>query len=275
MKIDIPLIQKEYFTYDKSVPYKLRDGNIIYISPILLEESWRYDMAVTILLIDKNASSNVEDIQMSYLAYLYNKIFAKEAQAVELLGYLLSKCVGLQSPVLCKNANKIYIKDNADGKIITAKEFDDISKIILYQNNIHYDDTYIDADFRKAMQEMDEIRNRDYEQPSLERQIAIITAHCGIPKSEQIKMTYRSHQMLFDECAGEVEFETVRPVAMYCGKGDELSHWIWSKKNDKYSKYMMSVDNYNKSMGGDGKVETIQSNHSDALLKQFNSKIGG
>lgn len=275
MKIDIPTIQKYYFTFDMPVPYSLADGNTIDISSILLKDSVRYDSASVILLFDKNSSPNIEDIQMPYLAFLYHKIFAKEAEAAGLLGYILTHCIGLVAPSLRCVDNKVYIIDNSNGLKITAKEFDDISKIILYQNNIHYDDTYIDPDFRKAMQEVDELRNRDYVQPNLERKIAIVTSHCGLSKAEQMQMTYRSHQILFEECAGEVEFTTIRPIALFGGKANELEHWIWNRKKNKFQNYITSVDSYNKSMGGDGKVATVHTSQSDQLVKQFEQQIGG
>ena len=47
-----------------------------------------------------------------------------------------------------------------------------------------------------------------------------------------------------------------KPIAIKNGKADEIQ-WIFKKKKDKFSDYIMSVEDYNKSMGGDGSIKTI------------------
>lgn len=64
-----------------------------------------------------------------------------------------------------------------------------------------------------------------------------------------MNMTYRSHSLLFEEVYGEVEFETTRPILLYAGKGNEIDHWIFKKKEGKYNGYMTDADRYAQSMG--------------------------
>ena len=67
-------------------------------------------------------------------------------------------------------------------------------------------------------------------------------------------MTYRSFNLLFNEVCEEVDFLTTRPIALYAGKAKDMEHWMYKKKKDKYSVYIMTLEDYNKSMGGDGQV---------------------
>jgi hypothetical protein len=47
-----------------------------------------------------------------------------------------------------------------------------------------------------------------------------------------------------------------KPLAIYANKSEEIQ-WIFKKKKDKFSEYITSVEDYNKSMGGDGSIKTI------------------
>ena len=106
------------------------------------------------------------------------------------------------------------------------------------------------------MIEVDELKNKNLEMPSLERRMAIITSHCGISKKEQLSMTFRSHSILFQEINNEVEYMCTKPLAIYANKSEEIQ-WIFKKKKDKFSDYITSVEDYNKSMGGDGSIKNI------------------
>lgn len=119
---------------------------------------------------------------------------------------------------------------------------------------------------------MDELKNKGIEIPTLERKMAIITAHSGISKKEQMEMTYRSHTLLFEEVYGEVEFTTIRPIALYSGSGDKLDHWIFKKKKDKMEGYITNVDKYAQSMGSDkNAVKSATGQLSEQYLQQIDN----
>lgn len=278
MAIDIELLTQAYFTFDLPVPYKLHNGTILNISPIKLSDSIIFLTSYGILDIDKNQSSNVEDIQMSYLQYMEKRLLTTP-QTKQQLANICILCLGFTCPHIKHNdkGKPILIDLNEDGSInyaINAKEFDDIRRIILYQNVPKYDDKYIDPELKANMREMDSIKSKDVMPPTLERKFGIITAHCGISKQEQMNMTMRSFNMLFDEVCGEVEYMVTKPVAMYAGKSDEC-RWIYPKKKGKYDDYITSVDEYNKSMGGNGVVKSSTTKTSESLDSQYNQFIGG
>lgn len=272
MAIDIEVLEKGYFYFDKPVPYKLSDKTHVDITPISVYDSEVFLSSCDILQIDKNALNSVEIIQMSYLDFLLKVMLPtdKSGLLLDKLSNIFRLCLGMKTWKLkVKEKQKLSIVATDDSFEITGKQFDDIKRIVLYQNVPHYDDTYIDPDLKKMMGEVDRLKSQGISTPNLERRMAIITAHCGIDKQTLMQYTMRSLQLLFEECAGEVEFTTLRPMMLYAGKAKELEHWIYKKKKDRLDGYVTSVESYNKSMGGDGVVKQANSD----MIKQINNIV--
>ena len=269
--INIPYLEHSYFFIDKPVPYAIGDQTI-YIKPIELIDSEIFMSSIDLFMIDKNSSPSVEIIQMSYLDFVLKILLPSDDSNRIKLTNILYLSLGFEAPVIKQDENgKLLIYDVKADVSINSKQFEEIRRIILYQNIPHFDDSYVNPEIKEVMAEMDSIKNKDVEIPSLERKIGIITAHCGLPKREQMLMTYRSHTILFEEVCGEVEFTTTRPIALYAGKDKELDHWVYKKKKNKFDGYFTSEDKYSRSMGGDGKVKTSSSTASDILQQQFSS----
>ena len=272
MAIDIEVLEKGYFYFDKPVPYKLSDTTHVDITPVSVYNSEVFLSSCDILQIDKNALNSVEIIQMSYLDFLLKVMLPtdKSGLLLDKLSNIFRLCLGMKTWKLkVKEKQKLSIVAPDDSFEITGKQFDDIKRIILYQNVPHYDDSYIDPDLKKMMDEVDRLKSQGISAPNLERRMAIITAHCGVNKQTLMQYTMRSLQLLFEECAGEVEFTTLRPIMLYAGKAKELEHWIYKKKKDRLDGYITSVESYNKSMGGDGVVKQANSD----MIKQINNIV--
>ena len=165
--------------------------------------------------IDKNAMNSVEIIQMTYLDFLFKMLIPSDEANL-----LFDKTLNILKLSLGWDRWNIKLDEkkrvqliNDEGAVINGKQFEDIRRIILYQNIPSFNDEYIDPDLKKSMAEVDRLKALNIEPPSLERKMAIVTAHCGLSKFEQMKMTIRAHQLLFNECAAEVEFTTTRPIA--------------------------------------------------------------
>lgn len=275
MAIDIAVLEKAYFYFDKPVPYELSDNAVLNIFPIKLEDGEIFTMCAGVLDIDKNSSSDVADIQMVYLKYLAVKIFPQSQQFVHMFSTILNKSLGVTKWRIEEDENGkpclfVYIQ-NVEYKI-SCKQFDEISKIILHQNILHYDDTYVNPEIMKNIKEQNRLKSSGYVSPNLERRMAIITAHCGITRQNQLTMSFREHQLLFEEIVGEVDYITKRPMAIYAGKDADIEHWIYKKNKNKFEGYSTSVEQFNKSMGGDGKIITATNTaHGDTLISQMNT----
>lgn len=273
--LNIDLYKKAYFYFDKPVEYQLKDNTILYIYPINVQDSEIFLSSMSVISIDKNASDSVDIIQMSYLDFIYKVLFQDEMNVSRFVN-ILKYCLHMNKPMIgYDEKNKPYLDDSELGVKIGYKDFENIRRIILYQNIIRYDDEYINPEIKKMMAEVDAVRNAGIEPPSIERKMAIITAHCGISKQEQMAMTYRSHCLLFEEVYGEVEFTTTRPIMLYAGKSGDIDHWIYKKKKDKYDGYMTDADKYSQSMGGDINAikSTSNTQYGDVLSQQYNQFI--
>ena len=269
MKIDIDFYKKAYFYFDKPVDYQIKD-KLIKIYPVAVEDSEVFLSSMNVLMVDKNSSPSVEIIQMSYLEFIYKVLF-QDRTNIDRFVNILKYCLHINSPYIGFNENnKPYLVDKENDILIGPKDFDNIKRLILYQNLIHYDDEYINPELKAAMSEVDELRNKGIDTPTIERRIAIITAHCGLSKQEQLKMTYRSHSLLFEEVYGEVEFTTLRPVALFGGNSDKIDNWIYKKKKDKFDGYVTDADKYSASMGGKyNAIQSTNTNRGDTLSQQY------
>lgn len=275
MAIDLDFLKSSYFFFDLPVVYKLSKEKEINIYPITVKQSEIFLSSAYILAIDKNATASVEIIQMSYLQFLMEVVLPSDKTMVTRLTNLLNLCLDIKDPMVKKEKGKYILYDPEKGIEINHKDFEDIRRIIMYQNNPHYDDSYINPDIKQAMDELDYMRNKDYDMPTIERKIAIISSHTGITKKEQLEMTYRSHTLLFEEVSGEIEFTTTYPIALYAGKANEIPHWIYKKKKDRLDGYFVSASKYNKSMGGDGNINQITDESGVlALENQYINKGG-
>lgn len=248
--IDVRFLTDTYFTFDKDVPYDLKCGKTIQIKPIKVIDSLLFFNSVGVISQDKNSIPDPKIIQMSYLDFIINILLQVDANNGNRLAVILKYCLGINVPKFGLDEKGKHFLVDTDVEIkITPKEFEDIRRIILYQNIYGFDDEYINPELKQAMMETDALRHRGIDMPDLERKIAIITAHCGISKQEQINMTLRSHNALFSEVCGEVEFETTRAIALFAGKGKEMEHWIYKKKKNKLDGYITSVGEYQKMIG--------------------------
>ena len=278
MSINIDYLKEVYFPFDKPVDYKLLCGVEINIYPVALEDSIFFNTSYGILDIDKNSSSDPEVISMSYLKFLFTRILSEDSHKQQFYN-ICHLCLHMDYPYISLDKNKrpllMEIDKEADQPIfvITQKEFDDIRKIILYQNILNYDDQYINPDLKKAMQEQDELMAKNINIPSLERRIAIIASHTGIVPKEQFKMSLRSHNLLFKEVTGEVNYQATKAISLYAGKSD-LVEWIYPKIKGKFDDYITSVEEYNKSFGGDGKVLSMDTNANANNIQNLITQFG-
>ena len=243
MSVDIELLKLAYFALDEPVPYKLKTGQEILIKPIMVKDSMLFMASVDVLKIDKNSLGSVEAIQASYLKFLQKMIFPSNDIMVQKFLNILDLCLELKGIYLCNDEMERTFIQTESGIVISAKEFDDIAKIILYQNLPDYDDKYINPDIKKSMQEVDRLKNKDYESPDFERQMGIIESHTGILKEQLLKKTWRSFQILFREVCGEIEFYTTRPAAIAVGAGDKVDHYISRKEKTSSTDILLTPIN--------------------------------
>lgn len=269
MSIDIEFLKRAYFYIDKPVKYILRSKQEIEIFPVKVKDYEFFTTSCGILSIDKNSFSDVKIIQMSYLQFLTDFLLKEDINKQKLLNIFILCFKKPNLFILFDENKKPFITDLERNILINAKDFEDIRRIILYQNLLHFDDSYINPEMKEAINEHKELKNKNIEPVTLERKISIISSHTGITKEKQLEMTIRSHDSLFSEVCGEIEFITTRTIMAF--NRQEIDHWIFKKKKDKLEEYITDVDKYTQSMGGKNSIKkSSNSDLGDGLMNQFN-----
>lgn len=247
--IDFNVLQKAYFQFDKPVDYKIDGGDTVLIYPISLMDSELFINSMDVISIEKDEIPDPSVISMSYLEFLIKCVLTEQIFA-DKLAIILKLSLHWDSIELYQSKRGTYYIGNPDfGIRIPAKQFNDIRRIILYQNIIGYDDSYINPELKKAMAETDALKGRNIEFPNTERRMAIITSHTGIPRSVQSSMTYREHMLLFREVSGEADFMASWPIILYAGEMDKHEHWIYKKKKGKFDDYITNRDEFAGKLG--------------------------
>lgn len=233
--INVEWLMQQYIYFDKPIPYES-----LFIYPIKIEDYYDFVCCIDIFMIDKNILGQVEFIQMPYLQFLFDVVFNQDKTQESKFVRLFELCLGVDL-----SKEELKIGKDEKGKIfltvkdikISSKQFEDIKRIILYQNINEYDDKYVDPDLKKARDEYLNFVNRGIDSPSIENQIAIITSHTGICKKDLMQYTYRSFDILFNTVKEEVDY-TISKSAEMSGNvtfKQPIEHWIYKTKKDKYA----------------------------------------
>ena len=206
------LLQK-YIPFDKAVPYK-----DFMISPIKMRDIYDVQYILAILQIDKNDLGNIEFISMSFLRFIL--ILAFQDEQIQFgLNDLLCKALLLPEDyiiqiyadddqeylVVGKKIKELYGHDIVDDKTalkITADDFNEIIRIILYQNVVDYSDKYVDPDVRRAADEYYKLKNKNATKVSLEHKTNCVQLKTGLTKEAIGDLTIRNFLQLYDIMIG-------------------------------------------------------------------------
>lgn len=266
--LDIEYYKHKYFIFDKPCIYT-KNNKEFTLYPVSLEDSGDFLKASQIISIDKNSLSSVKIIQMTYLKFICSVLFRNKNNINDFVT-ILRLSLHMYNPKIGIDANNKYVVFDEDADIsIAEREFEDIRRLILYQNIVSFDDSYIDPDLKKAIDETNKLRNKDIDFPDIERKMAIITSHCGISKLDQQKMTYRAHTMLWNEVCSDIDFSTTRAVALF--SGEKTEHWIYKKKKDKMDDYIISGEKFADKLGAN--FQDLENNAKVVNVNSYEQKF--
>lgn len=239
--VDLEDLELRYFCNGFDVPYKLKNGGILNIKPILVKDYPYYEYSSTILEIKKNETDNIEIIKMSYLEFLLNIYITNEDCKNKLIN-LCNLCLGYDYISVGKDKNNktcLYLC-NEDGeveKIISSKEFDDISKIILNQNNYSYDNRYVSPEVRELMAEYYKVKYSDVYTPTLERKKAFVSSKTGLSFKVLNELTYREFDLMYNASV-ESEIYIGQKIIQASYKyevKEDIKHPLFERKKDPYA----------------------------------------
>lgn len=244
------LLQK-YLPFDKSVPYK----NLL-ISPIRLKDIYDVQEILNILQIDKNNLGQIEFISMSKLRFIL-AVISNEVKFQQELYTLLYKSLSIPDDDIIN----VYVNDDTEYLIIggktydydiidedsaikiTAEDFDEIVRIILYQNIVDYSDKYVDPDVKKAYEEYQRLKNKNAIKVPIEHKINCVQLKTGMTREAIGNLTIRNFIQLFDILVDESDYAAARTAEFNGVKfKTPIEHWAYKTRKDKYAEAFCDAD---------------------------------
>lgn len=252
--VDIEKLEKEYFYFDKEVPYELKCGTTINIYPILLEDWYIFEKCYEILVFNKREVPIPEIIQMSYLQFLLEVLCGEEINVNRLMKILeLCLHVDLNTDKIKfiydehKKPNIVWCnKRDIIKAIISPKDFDDIKKIILYQNIPNYDDTYMSKDVREVINETIRVRDGNFEPITIEDKMGFLGNEIGLLKKDMLKMTYREFDIRFNMAVERMDYQ-INKTAELVGNvkfNRKIEHLLKKTKKNKLEEFFTNADEF-------------------------------
>ena len=273
---DIKSFVEPFITYDNPVEY---EGLKVYA--IRVKDWLRFISAYDILAIDKTQISDVEIIQMSYLQYMMQLIIADD-RCKDMFLTILDLCFHVRyddafynkdfdknevlsfldedtgaTAIYINGYNMYFFIENKyrvsiyiDGHLINATQFNDVIKIIQFQNFYDFDDTVLSDDVRKVIEQYYAIKNKGKKMPSLDTKIISVMAKLSYTKDEIKEMDYRTFNKIF---AMMLEDEDYNISHLYKVQGADINieHWVYKEDKPKYSEVFSSADEFRR------KIESI------------------
>lgn len=256
----------KYVTLQEPVPlYNLQ------IKPVLVRDFFQFNNAKDVLNIEKNKIPNIEIIQMTYLRFLLTIIIEQDGFKEDFLT-ILALSLGVKYDATKRNPsfepNEILTQQTrkdesevwingwdvrfrvSDDKVILClyddedlveiddAQFDDLRKVILFQNIYKYDDTEMSDDFRRVVEEYYRLKNKDIVLPSLEDRLMAVCVSSAYKLEELYTMPLRLFDALLEYSVDKLEYQVNKLIVNLAqGKveGLHLSHWVYKTKKDKYS----------------------------------------
>lgn len=238
MRVDYNKVYAKYIYNGEPIPYK-----DILIYPVMWNDAYEFLQARYIIDMDgfKENSGDKKILKMSYLEFVlvYLDSIPEENREDALNHFVSIFRICLRIDINKWNVNVENDKYSlaGEGKIITSRDFDIIRKIILYQNIIDYDDSYIDPDVKQALEDYYRISNKDVEPPTFERKKAALMS-MGYTHKDLQDITYREGEYLIEMASDKMEYMTdkiIRCIPYVDSKKIEINHWLYKKHKDKFA----------------------------------------
>ena len=250
MAVDINTLSELYFSTDEPVPYKLKCGVEILIYPVKVKDWAMFSNCIDVMRIEKNETNNIDIIKMSYLEFLISLMKNDSiilSKVLTIFKYSLRESLIATHIINNKNNLAVLNKDitnndefgneyNPIKYLISSKDFDDIKKIILFQNIYDYDDRYISPDVKSLYNIYIKATNKNQEDPTLERKKVFVISKTGNSIKELNEMAYRTFNQLYITSI-EIDLYYARKMIQASTKYDvkeEIIYPLFEKKKDKY-----------------------------------------
>lgn len=266
--IDKESLRLRYFQNDIPVPYKLKEQNkIIEIHPISVKD-WFLVEDLALLQIEKNEINNIDILKMSYLQFMNEVYFnsypndKNKFLSIFCLAFKLEEgCLQFgynQKKICLLILNKPYVdgEDSEIVSIIDAKEYDEIAKIILFQNIVSYSGDYMSPDVKNAISDYVSLSSKGVHSPTLEDKKIYILSKKDISMKELNNMSYRLFTQIYDtlfDCDEYIASKIIQASEKYKVEED-IKHPLVNKKKTIFDMVFGSADALKNKISNGAKV---------------------
>ena len=273
--VDMDKLELMYFQNDEPIPYRLKnvvnvdgsvsqDGYDLFIKPIKVKDWSIFNNCLDIIMHELQDYNSVEIIQMSYLEFLLN-VLLEQVSDEEIgenafkLSTILSMSLGIYEARKGKFKDRpcltIHDENGVALAIITHKEFNEIKKIILFQNIINYDDRYLSPEIKKEIAEYEKIKysNDNIVNPTLEKQKVFVISKTGISMKDINDMTYRTFTQVYNYNVN-VDLYFAQKILQASQKYDmkeDAIHPLFKKEEDRLKSAFVSKSDF------EGKMKNV------------------
>lgn len=212
--VDLKNLDLLYFQSNKPVEYLLKNSiddneNVIEkeyeikIKPIKVSDWYLFSNCLDLFVHELQDYGDLNILRMSYLEFIYKILFSSKNKDVNMYKFskIFELSIGINNFQMCAYEGKegLIIKEG-DKKValITNKEFDDIKRIILYQNIYNYDDEYVSPDIKREVNKYNQVKKNDIVMPTFEDKKILVMIKTGIEESSINNMYYRTFSKMFD-----------------------------------------------------------------------------
>lgn len=245
----------------------------ITIYPVLAKDYHKFIGVMDILKIEKNKCVDIEVIQMSYLYYLIQLMLTDENVKFAFL-MLLHLCLHMDSDseqlvddfdqdamlVQSISNDKIDCYINGwdieirlrgriatlvlEGHELTANDFEDFRRIILFQNLHDFDEIEMNMsdDFREVIEQYYTLKNKGIRTPTIEDKALAIITHTAYTLESVGLLPMRTFDNLFNSIIAETDYIATKALEVHLPKGKTIDHWIYKPERQKYMEVFKDAD---------------------------------
>lgn len=262
--VDLEKLRLLYFQNEEPVPYSLKCGYQLNIVPMKVKDWGYFEYSVPVLTIRKNEIEDPNIMRMNYLQFLHEVVIPSDEIYYAMFCNILSKSLLESKFYLSKDKGRSVVVLGDDfgsvKAIITPKEFDEISKIILYQNMVDYDDRYVSPEIREAMEEYQKMKSKGSNtvSPILEKKKAYVIGKTGMSMVEINDMTYRTFSQVFDSLLESEMFianKIIQASTKYDTGKENITHPVLTKRIDPYEEMFVDKQAFKGKLGETGHVK--------------------
>jgi hypothetical protein len=261
MQIDKDILYT-YLIFNSPIQYELSKGKVITLYPIKMDKILEFHQLVTAFTVRKNSVFPVKEIiKMNYLDFLYyckDNIELASEYKIPYLPYLymfalelLSLACGEEQPITYMQNSSLIKINNYE---INSKQFDDIRKIILLQNDVDFDiDEFINRDTENALKKAQEFENKkNKEQATIEDYIDSLIVGLGLTEEYVKNLTIRKFWRYVKRLIKYDDYKILKTASVsgYVEFKEPVSHWISSiDESDKYANVKTDPKQINEKIG--------------------------